>query len=799
MSDQLQYTISADDGPAKQALDRVKEQFSGLNAHVGNITAGIQSSLGRMQAGLLAVMGVLAGGKLFADSTRAAAAYDGQVAGLAKTLGVTTAEASRINVALRSIGKTSDDLTSASMKLLRQVNANESGLNALGLKTRDSSGNLLSMMQLMTGGLDVLRSYKEGADRDSVALQMFGKSAQEVMGLQKLTGDELARGAELAEKYGLVIDGKNVEAAKKFKRAQDELKIASEALSIKIGNTLLPMLNTLAHVAMVDIPAAFAAAGRSFNQWADDVVTRAEPIRQSLHKMVAGVEELLDRIRPQWLKDMKKDQAAAQEAYMGRKFEGAANDRRESTRFDEQAAAARNTDTGGKRAPPPGGGSTKPESRIAVWEQRLNEQKEAHEKENAENGTFYEFSKQQELEFWKAKQAILEKGAAEGPAVQKRITATTIEIRKEEFDARIAQLKREEAEAEQNFTVKRELAGRELVLMQQAFGAQSKQAEEAQRHIVEIERQARQQRMELRRMEIDEIAANGQQQIEVERQQLRMQQELGVVDRAQVLQAEEAFEQRRYAIQQQALQQRLQMVDPDKNPVEAARLKDQMLEIERQYQLRLSELRNQSQLENAKYTLQAVSSLQQGLEGVFSKIGTQIKSVGQLVQGVFQMMAQVAINMLAQIAAKWIAQQILMKIFGKATALGAIAGESAKAGAGGVASMAAAPFPLNLSAPAFGAAMAAAAMAYAPMASASAGFDIPSGVNPVTQLHQREMVLPEAQADVIRGLAGQGGGRGGPVYLTVQAMDGASVRRVLMDNPDALAEALSTARRRGHL
>lgn len=46
-------------------------------------------------------------------------------------------------------------------------------------------------------------------------------------------------------------------------------------------------------------------------------------------------------------------------------------------------------------------------------------------------------------------------------------------------------------------------------------------------------------------------------------------------------------------------------------------------------------------------------------------------------------------------------------------------------------------------------------------ASAEGGYDIPAGVNPVTQLHEKEMVLPKAQAEVIRGLAANGGARGG--------------------------------------
>jgi hypothetical protein len=44
--------------------------------------------------------------------------------------------------------------------------------------------------------------------------------------------------------------------------------------------------------------------------------------------------------------------------------------------------------------------------------------------------------------------------------------------------------------------------------------------------------------------------------------------------------------------------------------------------------------------------------------------------------------------------------------------------------------------------------------------SAEGGFDIPRGVNPMVQLHQREMVIPAPYADVIRGMAANSNGGG---------------------------------------
>src|SRR5690606_11617977 len=59
--------------------------------------------------------------------------------------------------------------------------------------------------------------------------------------------------------------------------------------------------------------------------------------------------------------------------------------------------------------------------------------------------------------------------------------------------------------------------------------------------------------------------------------------------------------------------------------------------------------------------------------------------------------------------------------------------------------------------------------------SAAGGFDIPAGVNPLTQLHEEEMVLPAKYADVVRGMAENGGSSGEPAMpplsINISAMD----------------------------
>lgn len=121
------------------------------------------------------------------------------------------------------------------------------------------------------------------------------------------------------------------------------------------------------------------------------------------------------------------------------------------------------------------------------------------------------------------------------------------------------------------------------------------------------------------------------------------------------------------------------------------------------------------------------------------------------------------------------------------------------AGAKGVASFAGAPWPVDMGAPAFGAAMAASASGFGAVASAAGGWDrVPADDAPAL-LHRNEMVLPANLADRVRGMTEPGGA--GVVHhhhYNIQAWDGRSMKETLRRNPHILADAAMHAQRRGY-
>ena len=130
----------------------------------------------------------------------------------------------------------------------------------------------------------------------------------------------------------------------------------------------------------------------------------------------------------------------------------------------------------------------------------------------------------------------------------------------------------------------------------------------------------------------------------------------------------------------------------------------------------------------------------------------------------------------------------------------AVVRASGVAGAQGIASFAAAPWPIDLGAPAFGASMAAAALGYLSMVSAAGGWERVPADGMLTQLHKDEMVLPAHIANPMRDMV-RGGGAGGGTHhyhYTINAYDRRGLADFVARNGIELGKGLQRLGRNGH-
>jgi len=265
--------------------------------------------------------------------------------------------------------------------------------------------------------------------------------------------------------------------------------------------------------------------------------------------------------------------------------------------------------------------------------------------------------------------------------------------------------------------------------------------------------------------------------VDADQAQARYAVEIGSMTKEELLAQEIQFEQRRNEIRQQALQDRLALIDPEKDPVAYAQTLIALEELERQHQQAVTAIKQQAALEQTAPMRNAMQGIETSMAQSMQKLMLLQSSFAGAMKSMWNGVVTAITGELAKLAAAWVISKLKMLVFGKAAAVSEIATNAAKAGSGGVASMAGAPWPLNMSAPAFGAAMAAAAAAFAPVAAASGGYDIPAGINPITQLHAQEMVLPSRIAEPLRQSL-DGGGIGGGAPVAIYARSDADVVRV---------------------
>ena len=237
---------------------------------------------------------------------------------------------------------------------------------------------------------------------------------------------------------------------------------------------------------------------------------------------------------------------------------------------------------------------------------------------------------------------------------------------------------------------------------------------------------------------------------------------------------------------------------------------------------RLNEVTAQMQQQGAKQWEDAMNAIPAAFSKASQGIGKEIFTIKDLFRTFFAELTQMAIAAGASQLRHHIATELAKKDITLASvtarvaaeawgaiqsvALGAwaglknIANYAAQAVAAAWASISAIPVVGPFMAPAIAIGAGAAVLGLAgSIKSAEGGYDIPAGVNPMTQLHAQEMVLPAELANTIRGMSKGGGHAGGGTYeVHIHAMDAQSFRQFAARNPDAFGDGVAAAIGKNH-
>jgi hypothetical protein len=223
------------------AMQKAEAQVKMFEGSVANVSG----TLGKL-TGVVGMIGaVLAGGAMFKDVVNETNKWTGEAMKLSKMLGITTEEASVLNLALGDVYLTMEDMTAGSAALTKNTLKNKEVYEHYGIALKDANGQQRSTLDIMTDVNAKLLTVKEGRDREIAGLQLYGKGWNDARGLLKLTAEAMDDARKKAEELHIIVGPEAVARTKAYKAAMNDVEDIFMSMKIQVGNQLLPILTNL--------------------------------------------------------------------------------------------------------------------------------------------------------------------------------------------------------------------------------------------------------------------------------------------------------------------------------------------------------------------------------------------------------------------------------------------------------------------------------------------------------------------------------------------------------------------------
>lgn len=720
---------------------------------------------------------------------------------------------------------------------------------AMKVSVKGANGEIRPTEDILLDLAGRFSKMEDGATKTALAMRLFGKSGAEMIPFLNQGKEGIQALQAEAEKFGIVISGETARAAEEFNDNLTRLKSAGQGLAIKLAGEVLPTLVAFTQ-GMVDarkaaigvgtstkgvaqdnefldflgdaaigtarladvlklIPSLIKSISGSFQVVAADIgafgktvnamaLTPSGMVNSSL-KLFKGENPYAEAAKA--ISDRQATLDKANKSY-GDLWNKPANGMETAVTKSIEAlrakrAAAKNGDEPASNKPDDpfkpdmgalakGNKTEKESSRMPEWQNQLEQEKLALDRKNQLEGTDIQYSLEREAQFWLDKKNLTEAGSNERYAVESKYFTAQKQLSRDSFAGQIAQQKMEIADLEKNYQGALQIAESIAEKMKEHYGADSKHYADAQREVINIQKQFREQQRQLLDLQIEDTRSARANQVSIDKEEAQMQYDLGGITRAELLQQEREFQRQMYEIDREALQAKLAQIDPTKDPVTYDQVNNQLLEQERAFQLAKHQIQNQLRVENAQPEVNVWKSAEKEMNGFLDntlmrtkswrqQIGSSFSSLGvtfmqeminkPLVAWLMKeagMTAATGVGVLTRTTAEVAGAATSTSVRG-ATALTNITTTAYETAANVYNSIAAIPYVGPFLAPAMAIGAVGTVLAFAgKIASASGGYDIPSGVNPLVQAHAEEMILPAKYANGFRNIIeGGGGGAGG--------------------------------------
>ncbi|MEW6563315.1 MAG: hypothetical protein AB1400_08820 [Pseudomonadota bacterium] len=827
----------------------IQGSLSKVTPHVSSAMSGIggavSGGLSRIASGIPGVVTALVGfsqkvgeafqkAREFADVT---AKLNNEAVSLGAKLGISATQAATLKLKLDQVGVSGDQYSKAFLHFSEAVRKNGDELKSMGVDVEKAKQGGTSLEEAFLAATTKINDFKPGLDQSKASMAMFGTETETVVKMQDMlainTEDVLAKQRAL----GIEVGERSVEQTKKYDDAMGNLGLVLKAFQSTIGDALMPILTKLAEwfadiapAAIVvlrgvvggfaamfwgfkeSVTIAWEAICAVFNTSVGVIKSAAEFAWRALHLDFSGAVKA-------W-QDGSKEIAAKVKGNMNTVVSSAEEAQKSLLAlFDKSQKAADAPKSGSKEYGNPSGASSSPggapASKMSQYEKELEEERKK-----------FTLSVAQEREYWKSKLAEAAKGSADYKAIQDKLKGLKggggsvgnpkSESKMGEYEGELhsQRLDYKKNNKQHEMEVADEIAY--WTAIKDAAATNSSDVAKIDLKLKELRDKARDEEIKKAistgQAAIDETLRTKQQELDLEKEDIRKRRALGEIEADDEIQLLKALEQKKYEEERRALDARRNLLIQQGQDAQNEQIK--LADLDSKYKLAMRKSDNDLLIERLNKFKQMTQPIQQAFDSSLKGMLQGTMTFKQAMGNMGKALKDSAINAATDIVKNWIQTETAKtaaSVLGAATRTTAektAASESvlATAWAAGKNILAAAweaaanvykaiasiPYVGPFMAPAMAIGAATVIGGYVGrIASAAGGYDIPAGVNPLTQLHEKEMVLPAKHADVIRSLSEGGTGGGAqPVNVNISAVDARSVKRLFMDHGGALTDSI---------
>ena len=169
---------------------------------------------------------------------------------LSKQTGLSTDSLQKMQYAADLVDVPFDRISGAVTKMKKSMGGTGEAFDKIGVSVKDSSGQMRGAEDVFYDTIKALSRIPNEVERDQLAYEIFGRSADELAGIIDDGGAALREYGDEAQRLGLIMSGETLDALNKTNDAVDKSKAQLKAAAMELGGTiatgLAPFLEKLA-------------------------------------------------------------------------------------------------------------------------------------------------------------------------------------------------------------------------------------------------------------------------------------------------------------------------------------------------------------------------------------------------------------------------------------------------------------------------------------------------------------------------------------------------------------------------